>query len=139
MSAIRTNTTERMMAEAAKDGQRDVTQLKRKYAVDTDEIKAKTEHDKARISKDYELQINNEKNKYELELVSIRKKYETLKGVETERLSRELEDMQLSHNEKVVELRKNQEKEIEKYQETQRNFVDNFKDKMAAERLKHDV
>lgn len=137
MSTIRTENNERVIAEASQEGKKYISELKQQFSRDAEDIKTKTTREKIRMTKDYELQLTGEKNKFEQELIALRKKYENLKSLENDRLSRELDDIKLSHQEKIVKLRKNQEREIEKYQETQKNFLDSINEKMAAERLKH--
>jgi F0F1-type ATP synthase membrane subunit b/b' len=73
MSSIRTDSTERMLADVAREGQRNVSNLKQSFSRDTEELKAKSEREKLKMAKDYELQLNSEKNKFEQELINIRK------------------------------------------------------------------
>ena len=139
MSGVRTDAYEKSMSEVSREGQRNITQSKQQYNRDLEDIRVKNEREKAKLAKDYELQLTSEKNRHEQDLIELRKKYDTVKTVETERLSRELQDMSAAHEEKVAELKKSQTQEIEKYQETQKNFIDGMKERMQSERMKNNA
>lgn len=110
--------------------------IKREMRSEIDKITDKNERTLKTIRKDYDKEALAEKNKLETKLLSLRKKNkETLKN-EEKRFEKMIEELKVTHNQKMTEVKISQEKEAEKKIEEHQTYLETAREKFQAEQAK---
>lgn len=111
----------------------------RKLREELNELKDKNDSTLSMIKKDYDRSVLDEQNKVEIQLTKIRNKNSQIIETENDRYERMANEIKLSHEEKIAELKSAQESEYNNLTNDHKESLKDARDRYQAESAKYEV
>ena len=109
---------------------------RRKYRGEIDSFIKKNENEIKNLQKAYSVKITNEKANLERELINIRKANERKIKEENDRYKQMNFEIKTAHEQQLAEMKDGFAREVERYENTRKDYLDNTKRKFELEKAK---
>ncbi len=139
MADVSSTSTKPLIAQQESDYKKQVLEnrkVKEGHMNEVAETKNRNESQVELMRKDYNVKLSQEKNDLEMKLNEVRERYSERILKENERFESELSDLKRAHTDQVAELKTTQVKDIERMQKSQREYMENAKNKFESEKAK---
>lgn len=113
--------------------------MNRKLREELNDLKDKNDTTLSMIKKDYDRTVLDEQNKLEIQLTKIRNKNSQIIQSEKNRYERMSDEIKVSHEEKMAELKSSQDLEFQNTTDSHKESLEDARDRYLAESAKYDV
>ncbi len=113
--------------------------LNRKLREELNELKDKNDSTLSMIRKDYDRTVLDEQNKLEIQLTKIRNQNSEIIEAEKSRYERMSDEIKVSHDEKMAELKASQNLEFQNTTDQHEESLKDARDRYLAKSAKYDV